>query len=99
MKIQTVDGKTIDTEKLSDSHAELHEAVNNLFKICERYNKTMVCRVVLETGKDSLGANYTANLPEDQRGENVLHLLGMIGEYLESSTGGAVTIAYNDPQE
>ena len=38
MKIPLITGGEVDTDKLSDKSAELHEAINNLFEVCKKYN-------------------------------------------------------------
>jgi hypothetical protein len=94
MKIETIEGKTIDTEKLTDENAEIHEALNALYETCKKYNKTFLCRIALAKNK-SLGANFTHKGKSEDVGQTVLYLFALIQQYLEESTGGAVSLSYN----
>ena len=98
MKVETVDGKVVETNELSDKKAEIYEAITNLYKACERYNVAMVARVVIDKD-NTLGANYMYQGDEQTRWENVTSLIGQIDEYLSSSTGGAVRVAPVEPTE
>ena len=91
MKIKTVTGKVVDTDKLSDKKAEIYEAINNLYSVCEKYNTTFVARVVLDA-KETLGANFTSAGKAKERKDSIMALLTLLDEFVSSSTGGVVRV-------
>jgi hypothetical protein len=95
MKIETLDGN-LDTDKMTDREAEVYEAMNNFYKVCERYNISMFARVIFEKGKAS-GAYYAQKF---EKGEdkilNAIQMMGLMNGWLNEATGGAATIEFKD---
>lgn len=51
MKIPFEDGIIVDTDKLSDKDADIHEAIHNLYNVCRKYGVTAFTRVILNKKK------------------------------------------------
>jgi hypothetical protein len=87
MKIKTTTGDIIDTDKLPDKQAEVTEAINNLFKVCHKYNVTFLCRAVLND-RDYLGAVNMAKGPKKKINAEIVFLLSLLAAFVVQSTNG-----------
>ncbi len=87
MKIKTTNNKTIDTDKLSDKEDEIIKAVDNLYKVCDRYNATMITRVVV-SNKNYVGAQTFCNAKNKKNFAHSIFLLDILGKFVEELTDG-----------
>lgn len=87
MKLTTTSGKIVDTTKLPTEHADVYEALNNLFKVCKKHKLLVFSRVVLNKTK-YVGAqtiNKDSNTQE--------FMLELINDYVDRTTDGKLGIA------
>lgn len=92
MKITTISGKEIDTNMLDDKSAEIHEAINNLYNVCKKYNSTLYARVIIDK-EQTIGANYMYQGKDKLRKENIVTLFSLINEFVLDATNGEVFLA------
>jgi flagellar assembly factor FliW len=89
MKLKTTNGKSIDTDKLTDKDAEIYEALNVLYKTCDKFNVTLFARVVLND-KNHAGVQNIAKGSKKKRNEQFSYLLGLLNKFVTESTNGQV---------
>lgn len=86
MTFETNKGK-VDTKKLSDKDAAIHEAVANLYKVCQQYNVPMFCRAILHE-KRYCGAQFFGS----KKPSEVNFMFDLMGKFVEDSSGGDVVM-------
>ena len=87
MKLNTTKGKKIDTKKMSDKDAAIHEAVAKLLKVCKQYNAPLYCRAIIGKRK-YCGAQFFGEKGQED-GEFMLELFN---DYIERVTKGEVVL-------
>lgn len=91
MKIPLTSGGVVDTNKLSDRDAALHEAVSNLYLTCEKFNVTGFCKVVLENG-EGIGMLHLPNESDEVRGKHYTNLVTTINDWLMKTSDDRLMI-------
>ena len=89
MEIKTIDDTVINTDKLSDKDAEISEALNKLYEVCEKYNVTLFTKVIL-SNKNYLGAFHLVKGDKDKQSSDVYYLLNLINDDVIKATQGQV---------
>jgi hypothetical protein len=91
MKIADVDGKVLDTDKMSDKKAAIVEAINNLYKVCEQYNITFIARAIVSTN-NFVEANYLRKGDPKSVEQDGLFLVTLLNDYVSRVSGGQYAI-------
>ena len=92
MKIHTFDGKVIDTDKLTDKEADSYRALNEFYKVCEKYDVAMVTRIILNPQKYAAAQTVPQKVPKKQKEMMVTFLLDTLGLWVEKVTDGKVRL-------
>ena len=92
MKIKTLNGEEINTEKLSDREAEISESINNLYEVCKRYNTTMFASAVVPESNKYIGAQFIMNAPKEKSEESAMFLFGTINRFISRTTNGEIQV-------
>ena len=95
MKIISASGKIVDTDKLGDKDAALHEAINNLYEVSEKFGVTSFAQVLLKE-QEGLGLLYLPDGTDETRAEEYSKLVSCISTWLKRTSGGVFYIARND---
>lgn len=97
MKIQTTNGKTIDTNTQTDIEAEITEAVSNLFETCKKYNVPLLIRA-LPNETTWIGAQYMLSGEKVEQYSSLMFYA--LDKYVSESSGGnfAVVQVENDSE-
>lgn len=90
MKIQLKDS-VLDTGQLTDKEADIHEAVNHLFKVCKQYGVTSFLRVILN-GKRYVGMSSVPQGDEKKVQDDYDFLMGTISDFVDDVSGGRLAI-------
>jgi len=90
MKIKFTSGTEIDTNKLSDRDAELHEAVKNLTDICHKYGFTSFLRVILN--KEDVLEMQTIIDDKEKMQVDLSILMSSISTWVSQSTSGELAV-------
>ncbi len=93
MKIETVDGKVLDTAKMSDKNAEIHECIENLYNLCKLYNVPLFCKAILPDSV--LGAFHGGTDKE----KNTQMMFFLLDDFIQKSTNGAARIQIDESNE
>jgi hypothetical protein len=93
----TESGIEVDVNQLTDRDAEIHEAVNNLFKICERYNVSSFVRVVLNSHekKGQYIGMQTAPKDKNMINQDYQFLMELLSRWISSTTSGHLQVVKN----
>lgn len=92
MKVNLENGTVLDTDKLSDKDAEIHEALVNLYNICEKYNVTSVTRIILNDKKFVGTKTFKRDVKGEPIVEDVDFLFNSLNHYLQDVTNGEVML-------
>jgi hypothetical protein len=98
MKIKTTTGEEIDTKSLNDREAEISECVQNLYDICQRYNCSMLARVVPNETK-YIGAQFVMKGTQEKSNDSLMFLLGTVNKYVSDITKGEIQLIKVSPDE
>jgi hypothetical protein len=96
MKIPLVTGKIADTNKMNDRDAAIHEALNNLYTTCEKFNVAAMARLSLIEGQ-GLGFLYLPNKTDEIRNTEYANLVSSLADWITKTSGGRLIIV--DTQE
>ena len=91
MKIKLADDKVIDTDKLSDRDAEIHEALDHLYKVCERYNIIALSRVVLNN-KEHIGMLHLPQDSDEKTQQSYNILVAGLAEWISKTSEGRLQV-------
>jgi hypothetical protein len=96
MEIQLQNGDVLETDKLSDEHAEVFEATNKLYAVCKKYNYSLLTRVYL--GKDRFAGAQRIKSTEDpeDKFENVMQIIMSIDQWLQKNTDKKVQVSFDN---
>ena len=86
MKIPLATGETIDTDKLNDKKAELHEAMNNFYLVCKKYNVIGFAKMIYEQ-EEGLGMLYLPNENQEMRSKEYTTLVAGIADWIYKTSG------------
>ena len=98
MEISLKDGLTLDTNKLSDRDAAIHEALNNLYKVCKQFGAMSFARVIMNKTQ-FIGMN-TMGVGDDKAKQMDYELLmESLGKFInESSSGKLALMMQSEPE-
>lgn len=99
MKIPDSRGGEVDTNNMTDAEAEVFAAVDNLYKICKKYNLTFVSRTVLGGGKFA-GGQFIADIKnEEDRFKNLIDLYFSLDQFVREGTNNMVRVSFDNPTD
>lgn len=84
------ENKIIDTNKISDRDAEIYEALDNLYKVCSRYNLLTFARVI-PTKDTYVGATFIPSDIDNREAEADM-LVNSIDAFVNSASGGQLRV-------
>lgn len=87
----------IDTDTLTDKEAEISEAINNLHKICERYDVTSFTSVIFNNAKFIGSRTFTNN--QENRPIQYDSLVARMAEFLHETSQGNLAVMVAKPDE
>jgi hypothetical protein len=90
MKIPFEDGMIVDTDKLTDKDAAVHEAIHNLSKVCRKYGVTAFTRVILNH-KKYVGMN-TITKDKTRVQADMDFLMEAIAKFCHDVSGGQIEV-------
>ncbi len=91
MKIPLISGNEVDTNKLNDKDAALHEAINQLYVTCENLNVAGFAKVSVSNG-NSLGMLYLPNTSDEVRIKEYSKLVASLDDWLYKTSDGRLSI-------
>lgn len=97
MKIPLTSGNVVDTDNLNDRDAALHEAINNLYLVCEKFNVPALAKVVIKDN-EGLGMLYLPNKTDEERSKEYGRLVASIADWLYKTSDGRLAIFDTDGQ-
>lgn len=89
MKIQIQD-ETVDTDKLNDKDAAIHEALENFYQVCKQYDVSAIVRLALND-KTFLSLQ-TVPKSEEKKNKDYTFLIGVLAAWLERVTQGRLKV-------
>jgi benzoyl-CoA reductase/2-hydroxyglutaryl-CoA dehydratase subunit BcrC/BadD/HgdB len=92
MKIELLNGHILDTEKLSDKEAAIHEAMNNLFEVCKKYGISAFATAVVGKERFIHMKSITKNPNDEVKIDEYNTLFASINKFLQESSDGKVKI-------
>lgn len=97
MKIELKSGITVDTHKMTDRDAEIHEALNNLFQVCKKHNVASFLRVVLSKN-NHVGMHTMPDDPNRVQDE-YSHLIHSLAEWVAKTSDNQLQLVEVNPSE
>ncbi len=90
MKIETVDGKVLDTAKMSDKNAEIHECIDKLYTLCKIYNVPLFAKAILPDSV--LGAFHSGK--DKEKGTEMMFFV--LDDFVQKVSNGAARIQISE---
>lgn len=97
MEIKLHDGTKLDTNKLSDKESEIAEAIDKLYKLCEQYNVTAFCRVIIDS-KRFIGMNRLVKQPEVAP-KDYRFLMEAIHTFVNETSDGKISLTVKTDED
>jgi hypothetical protein len=98
MKIPLTNGRSIETDKLTDKSAAIHEAINHLYLTCEKFNVVGFAKVVLQEN-EGLGMLFIPQQSEDIRSEEYSKLISSLADWIDKTSGGRLQIIDKEEED
>lgn len=95
MKIPFASGGSIDTDKLNDKDAAIHEAINNLYQVCQKFNVSGFAKVVLKDN-EGIGMLHLPNQNDEIRSEEYSKLVASIAEWIHKTSNGRLMVVESE---
>lgn len=92
MKITTIEGEILDTDKMDDVTAEITEKLKEFHDVCAKYNVPFLTRILLKNSNTATGA-INLNNEEDFKA-----ILFDLNEYLLGITEGKVGLSTREEE-
>lgn len=80
----------LDTVNVTDKESEINEALNNLFKVCKKYNVTSYASVV--TTLKTHVRMHTMTTDSAKIDSEYDYLANMFGRFLDRTSGGTIQL-------